>query len=168
MEGDRKSRRRKAQRLRTRKNALKLLGGVALGSIVLPFAGPSEAEAGRIGNRICRKGRRYIGVPYVTNGASLRMDGGWDCDAFVKRVMAKCGVWCPWGPEEQHLFGRRRRGAARPGDVVSFAEGGGNYITHVGIYSGGGYLLHASSYFNEVVESEMRFIRGYRGATVYR
>ena len=166
MEGDRKSRRRKAQRLRTRKNTLKLLGGVALGSVILPFAGPSEADAGRIGNRICRVGRRYLGVPYVTDGASLRY--GLDCDAYVRRVMAKCGIWCPWGPGEQHRYGRRRRGAARPGDVVSFAEDGGNYITHVGIYSGGGYLLHASSYFGEVVESEIQYIRGYRGATVYR
>jgi cell wall-associated NlpC family hydrolase len=143
-----------------------MIGLVATGS-ALGLAWPVKAEAGPIGNRICRVGRRYIGTPYVTNGASLRR--GIDCDGYVRRVLwDKCGIWVPWGPGAQHTSGRRRRGEPRPGDVVSFAEEGGNYITHVGIYSGYGYLLHASSYFNEVVESEMRFIRGYRGATVYR
>jgi hypothetical protein len=34
----------------------------------------------------------------------------------------------------------------------------------VGIYSGHGNLIHASSYFDEVVESKMKWIDGYWGA----
>jgi hypothetical protein len=34
---------------------------------------------------------------------------------------------------------------------------------HVGIYSGNGYLIHASSYFGEVVESKMKYIHGFWG-----
>jgi cell wall-associated NlpC family hydrolase len=37
-------------------------------------------------------------------------------------------------------------------------------ITHVGIYSGRGKLVHASAYFGKVVESKMRYIKGYSGA----
>ena len=164
MEGDRKSRRRKAQRLRTRKNALKVLGGVALGSVILPFAGPSEADAGRIGNRICRVGRRYLGVPYVTNGTSLRR--GLDCDAYVRRILAKCNIWCPWAVNINGPGGRYRRGNPRVGDVVVFSR-----PYHVGIYSGGGYVLHASEYFGEVVESEFYYLKRdlvYQGARAYR
>jgi hypothetical protein len=34
----------------------------------------------------------------------------------------------------------------------------------VGIYSGSGHLIYASSYFGRVVESKMKYIRGYWGA----
>ena len=38
-------------------------------------------------------------------------------------------------------------------------------MTHVGIYSTkSGYIVHASGYFGEVVESQMKYIRGYAGA----
>jgi cell wall-associated NlpC family hydrolase len=53
------------------------------------------------------------------------------------------------------------------GDIVFFAEGGGR-LTHVGIYSGRGNLVHASAYFGKVVESKMRYIRGYSGAIKLR
>jgi cell wall-associated NlpC family hydrolase len=56
----------------------------------------------------------------------------------------------------------------RPGDEVFFKEGGGSRITHVGIYSGNGYIVHASSYFGKVVESKMRYIRGYSGAKRFK
>jgi cell wall-associated NlpC family hydrolase len=55
----------------------------------------------------------------------------------------------------------------RTGDIVFFAEGGGG-LTHVGIYSGKGNLVHASKYFGKVVESQMRYIRGYSGAISLR
>ena len=37
-------------------------------------------------------------------------------------------------------------------------------VDHLDIYSGNGNLIHASSYFGQVVESKMRYIRGYWGA----
>jgi cell wall-associated NlpC family hydrolase len=53
----------------------------------------------------------------------------------------------------------------RRGDIVFFKEAGPSKpITHVGIYSGKGNLVHASNYFNKVVESKMRYIKGYFGA----
>jgi cell wall-associated NlpC family hydrolase len=167
MEGDRKTRRRAARRQHDRKNALRIIGGTLAGAMILPVVGPTEAEAGRIGNRIVRVGRRYIGVPYVKNGASLRRDGGWDCDAYVKRIMAKANVWVPWGPTEQASYGNPRSGYARPGDVVYFVNRSG-YVYHVGIASGGGKLLHASTYYGKVVESYIGDIRGYGGAQTYR
>jgi cell wall-associated NlpC family hydrolase len=60
------------------------------------------------------------------------------------------------------------RSRLRPGDEVFFKEGGSNNITHVGIYSGNGRIVHASTYFNKVVESEMRYIKGYFGAKRFK
>ncbi len=50
----------------------------------------------------------------------------------------------------------------RPGDLVFFKEAGRSRpITHVGIYSGSGNLVHASNFFGKVVESKMKYMRGY-------
>ena len=37
-------------------------------------------------------------------------------------------------------------------------------ITHIALYSGNGYIVHASRYFGKVVESKMMYIKGYYGA----
>ena len=53
----------------------------------------------------------------------------------------------------------------RPGDLVFFKEDGPSYpISHVGIYSGRGNIVHASSYWGGVVERPMEYIDGYYGA----
>ena len=66
-----------------------------------------------------------------------------------------------WKYEPSRRF--RSKSDLRPGDIVFFREGGGA-ITHVGVYSGRGYLVHASAYFGKVVEGQMKYIRGYTGA----
>jgi cell wall-associated NlpC family hydrolase len=59
----------------------------------------------------------------------------------------------------------RRKSNLRPGDIVFFKEPyPPSGLDHVGVYSGRGYLVHASDYFNKVVESKMKYIRGYHGA----
>jgi cell wall-associated NlpC family hydrolase len=72
----------------------------------------------------------------------------------------------PDDPVRQWYHGRWiARSNLRPGDLVFFKENGPSKpITHVGIFSGNGYLVHASSYFHKVVESKMRYIHGYIGA----
>ena len=51
---------------------------------------------------------------------------------------------------------------AQRGDLVFFRENGlDNQITHVAMYGGNGYVLHASAYYayqQEVVESKMENI----------
>jgi cell wall-associated NlpC family hydrolase len=159
----RRQRREELQKL-SRRRFLKRLGLALAGVSVPGVLLAEEAGAGATGNRICRVGRRYLGVPYVLGGTSLRY--GLDCDAYVKRVMAKCGIYVPWVPTVNGPDGRRRRGALRVGDVVFFSR-----PYHVGIYSGGGYVLHASSYFKKVVESELFYLQRdlvYLGARAYR
>jgi cell wall-associated NlpC family hydrolase len=62
---------------------------------------------------------------------------------------------------DQLNYGRRISVAnRRPGDLLFFSEDGSGYLTHVAILSRNGYVLHASSYFGKVVESELQYVDG--------
>jgi cell wall-associated NlpC family hydrolase len=90
------------------------------------------------------------------------------CTCLTKKTWAKFGHKLPMTEKGQWKYDRGRKVAKsnlRKGDIVFFKEGGPRRgITHVGIYSGKGKLVHASNYFGKVVESKMRYIKGYSGA----
>jgi cell wall-associated NlpC family hydrolase len=87
---------------------------------------------------------------YRRFGHDLSMDEGrqWRYDRGVKRRV--------WNKSNLHL-----------GDHVFFKENGRGF-THVAIYSGNGNVVHASSYYGKVVESKIRYLRGFHGAKRYR
>jgi cell wall-associated NlpC family hydrolase len=112
-------------------------------------------------------GRRHIGTPYRPSPPGLcRAFRSEDCSCFTRLVFKHFGKTLPESPVKQWQSGRNiARSDLRPGDLVFFKEAGRSRpITHVGIYSGRGNLLHASNYFGKVVESKMRYVRGYSGA----
>lgn len=118
---------------------------------------------------IVRYGRTHIGTPYYHSPP----DACWayekeDCSCFTRLVYRYFGTELTDHPKEQ-LWDRNHTWVAQAdlkrGDLVFFKENGPyNGITHVAMYSGNGYVLHASSYYAEVVESEMRYLKGYAGA----
>ena len=81
-------------------------------------------------------------------------------------MFAQFGWYLPDNRIKQWRYGRYvAPGNLRLGDLVFFKEAGRDRpITHVGIDSGNGYLVHASSYWGKVVERPMKFIHGYHGA----
>ena len=118
---------------------------------------------------IVRYGRTHIGTPYYHSPP----DACWayekeDCSCFTRLVYEHFGKELPDDPTEQYWHKDRKwvsRANLQRGDLVFFKENGpDNPITHVAMYSGNGYVLHASSYYAEVVESEMRYLKGYAGA----
>ncbi len=75
----------------------------------------------------------------------------------------------PDNPPDQCKRGTRikKKSNLKPGDLVFLDENRNGRLQpwdHVGIYSGNGNLIHAPGYFGEVVESEMKKIKGYWGA----
>ena len=113
---------------------------------------------------IVRVARRYIGIKYNWGTCTkLRMS----CTCETKKAVAPFGHKFPMTELGQWKYEPslrvRLKSNLRPGDIVFFREGGGR-ITHVGVYSGRGNLVHASSYFGKVVEGKMKYIRGYTGA----
>ena len=112
-------------------------------------------------NKLIRRARQFLGVRYRLNACSRKR--GMDCSCFTSRAYRAVGFNLPDSPIRQYRYGKYRRNPRR-GDLVFFKEGGSRYITHVGIYTGRGKIIHASSYFGRVVEKEMKYLSGYIGA----
>jgi cell wall-associated NlpC family hydrolase len=127
---------------------------------------PLVTAKGRASSKdVVRAARRYIGTKY---GYGTCSQGRMSCTCLTKKVFAKFGYKLPMSESGQWKYKRGQKvskSKVRPGDIVFFKEGGRKRgITHVGIYSGRGKLVHASAYFGKVVESKMRYIKGYSGA----
>jgi len=117
------------------------------------------------GGSVVQAARRYLGTRYrYATCSRSRMS----CTCLTKKAWARFGHKLPMSEAGQWKYGRARNVAKsrlRPGDIVFFKEAGPSRgITHVGIYSGGGNLVHASAYFGKVVESKMSYVKGYSGA----
>ncbi len=148
-----------------RKRALALVAVVlmmAVGTSV-PLVDRTETAQAHTASETVSYARTFLGTPYVWGGFSR---AGLDCSAFtslVFQVKGETGYDLPDWPGVQMGYGQPVYGELQPGDLVFFSEYGGE-ITHVGIYSGNGMLIHASSYYGAVVETEMKWMPGYVGA----
>ena len=97
-----------------------------------------SSSGGGAGSAVANFACQFVGNPYVYGGSSLT--NGTDCSGFVMSVYANFGVGLP------HSSGALRGcgydvgglGNAQPGDIVC-------YSGHVGIYIGGGQIVHAST-----------------------
>lgn len=97
---------------------------------------PSSSGGGK-GQQIADFACKYIGNPYRAGGTSLT-DGA-DCSGFVMAVYQAFGYSLPRSSYAQASAGREvSYSDAQPGDIIYY---GG----HVGIYIGGGQIVHAST-----------------------
>ncbi len=99
--------------------------------------GGSSGGGGGVGGSIASYGLQFVGRPYVYGGNSLT--DGTDCSGFVNLVHAHFGISTP--RDSGSLAGGGRgvsESEMQPGDVVC-------YYGHVGIYIGGGQIVHAST-----------------------
>jgi peptidoglycan DL-endopeptidase RipA len=126
----------------------------ALFSVVLLTGSSTKAYAqGYSGQAVVANAESYLGMPY---GAS-----GMTCSGFTSMVFADFGVYLPESPGAQYAYGTPSYGKA--GDLVFFDEAGYG-ISHVGIATGYGTVIHASTYYGAVVETPIEYIPGYVGA----
>ena len=114
----------------------------------------SEAHAqGYSGQAVVDDARSYVGTSYGAYGLT--------CSGFTSAVFADLGVYLPALPEAQYAYGVPSN--AKAGDLVFFDEHGYG-ISHVGIATGYGTVIHSSTYYGAVVETSMDYIPGYVGA----
>ena len=85
--------------------------------------------------------KRFLGSPYLWAGTSGIMV---DCSGFTRLVYSAHGKRIPRDGAPQRSVGKRiwRRSALRGGDLIFFRNSAGR-IHHIGMYVGGGNMIHA-------------------------
>lgn len=107
---------------------------------------PPEALEDEQFAAMMEEAQKYLGYPYVWGGSSPATS--FDCSGFVSWVVNNCGVgWSVGRLTAQGLYNictPVSEAEARPGDLVFFEYTyDGPWITHVGIYVGDGWMIHA-------------------------
>lgn len=115
-----------------------------------PSSSVDSENTTEIGRKIADYAMQFIGNPYVYGGTSLTE--GADCSGFVQSVYKHFGISLPRTSGEQGSFGRAVEGLeqAKPGDLVW-------YSGHIGIYIGGGKIVHASNPKNGIITSDATY-----------
>ena len=107
-----------------------------VGSLVVGSWQPQSPDT------VLRVAREFIGVPYRWGGVD---PNGWDCSGFVQEVYRLGGHQVPRMADAQYeACAKVQKEMMLPGDLVFFNTDGSG-VSHVGIYTGDGRFLHASS-----------------------
>jgi len=98
---------------------------------------PPVSSGGSARNaQAARIAMQYLGVPYVWGGST---PSGFDCSGLVMYAYAKVGVSMPHYTGAQYAaFPKVSYSDLQPGDLVFFYG-----LEHVGMYIGGGMMVHA-------------------------
>ena len=94
------------------------------------------------GQTVAQFAQRFVGNSYVWGGTDLNR--GADCSGFTLSVYAHFGISLPHSATAQSYYGTEvSLSELEPGDLLFYGTDGD--IGHVGIYTGGGMIVHAST-----------------------
>ena len=136
---------RKAAQTAAARKAAERSGGSSKQEII--YATGSGSEMGR---SVADYALQFVGNPYVYGGSSLT--NGTDCSGFVMSVYANFGVGLPHSSSADRNVGAAVNGLenAQAGDLVC-------YSGHVGLYIGGGQIVHASTSKTGIIVSNANY-----------
>jgi cell wall-associated NlpC family hydrolase len=122
-------------------------------------APPAVSSAGAGHPEAAAIALRYLGIKYTWGGSTPA--GGFDCSGLVMYVYAQLGISLPHYAAAQFGMGTPvARSDLQPGDLVFFDN-----LNHVGIYIGGGQMVHAPQTGDVVKITPLsQFGAGYVGA----
>lgn len=125
------------------KMMLMALATVVIGCGAMAVKAEKASAATTESLKLLSVGKQYIGVPYQF-GAPSGATYAFDCSSFAQHVFGKMGIWLPRTSAAQAWIGKPvAKAYLSVGDLVFFRSGGPG-VGHVGIYAGGGNMLHAS------------------------
>lgn len=115
-------------------------------------------------SRSSSKGAKALAFAKKQIGDSYRYGAtgpnSWDCSGLTGGAWKAAGVKIPRTSQAQYRSGKKvAKSDLKPGDLVFFYSG----ITHVGIYAGGGNVVHASRPGKPVATIKMKYMP-YQGA----
>jgi cell wall-associated NlpC family hydrolase len=100
---------------------------------------PGTGSASSIGRRVVAYALARVGDAYVWGAAGPR---AYDCSGLTMRAYQSVGISLPHSSAAQYGYGRHVAASAlQPGDLVFYYSP----IHHVGIYIGGGMIVHAAN-----------------------
>jgi gamma-D-glutamyl-L-lysine dipeptidyl-peptidase len=102
---------------------------------------PGTAWPPLTGAKLVAEAKRFAGLQYLWAGTS---GYGFDCSGLTWAIHRALGTTIPRDAGAQSARGTRigRRSSLRPGDLVFFKNASGS-VHHVGLYVGGGMMIHA-------------------------
>lgn len=117
-------------------------GGTGGGKLRIASASGDAAD-------IIAHGQKFLGVKYDFGAGDYRQTGMFDCSSFVQYLFADKGIQLPRVARDQAELGTKvSRSELQPGDLMFFYVPGrfktDKTVGHVGIYMGGGKMLHSS------------------------
>lgn len=121
---------------------------IRLGASTPSNPAPSEEEGSAIADRVIHHANNLIGVTKYKFGSNLPPTL-LDCSSFTKYVFGIEGVSLKWGTKYQQSAGTAvSRSNLKKGDLVFFWTSSSGVIDHVGIYIGGGKIIHNTPSMN--------------------
>jgi len=124
---------------------------------------------GRLREEIVRSASNYKGIPYRWGGSSVKT--GFDCSGLTMAVYQLNGLNLPRNSRQQFKAGTPiARHQLKKGDLVFFATGKTRRVTHVGIYTGRGYFIHAPGKGKKIRSNKLTddyYLSNFVGARTY-
>ncbi len=121
----------------------------------------ASAPSGTI-SQVISNAKSLLGVRYVYGSASR---SGADCSGLIYYAYRNAGISVPRSSRDYASFGTKvSLSNIKAGDVVAMDTRSGDgktMITHVGLYIGGGEMIHASSSLGKVVRTSLSRYLGY-------